>query len=103
MITKEMIRKGYEKKVIELVMSPHGDGVVCQIGSYWYWFYFGGLPAEEAESVQTYRDSVDLDTILSEIYQVLEEMGDDPMDCEYSYYEAVLAEQGDSAIRGSKD
>lgn len=37
MITEKMIREGYAAGVVRVIDSPHGDGVVCQIGGYWFY------------------------------------------------------------------
>lgn len=93
MITKSILRAGYNNGLVRIVDSPNGDGAVCQIGD--GWFYFGG---EEAESVSAadYVDNVPIDDILSEIHIVLTEffeIGEEFAD-EYAYYESYLLEQG---------
>lgn len=93
-ITKDMIKAGIKARVIRLVKSPNGDGVVCKIGD--NWFYFGGLEAENAATVQEYQKNVPMDTIIADIYTVLKEFkeyGDELLD-EYLYYVAYLEECG---------
>lgn len=92
MITKEILTRGYKDGVVKLEESPNEDGVVCRIGE--YWFYFGGSEAEECMTVEEYNASIPTETIIDEIYQVL----DDFANCceiygdEYNYYEAYLNE-----------
>ena len=95
MITREMVAKGLKTKVISLIMSPIGDGVVCKIGD--TWFYFGGMTAEEYNSVETYKEEIPHDTIISEIYEALESFRTCPWSMfreEYQYYMQVLKEHG---------
>lgn len=95
LITKEMIVGGYKQCLINLIKSPNGDGIVCKIGD--NWFYFGGLTAEEYDSVQEYKARVSESDIISEIYDVLCEFTTEFAD-EYLYYYYYLKEnlkQGD--------
>ena len=50
MITLEQITAGMEHGDIAVVDSPNGDGAVCQIGE--YTFYFGGQEAEDMTAVE---------------------------------------------------
>ena len=69
--------------------------MVCQIGG--YWFYFGGTTAEKYSLPEKYEEAVPKETIIQEIYDVLEdfkeskEYGNEYAD-EYAYYEAILTE-----------
>ena len=91
MITKNMIHMGYTQGVVQLVISPNDDGVVCQIGD--GWFYFGGYTAEEYDSVEAYKRNTTTETIISEIYVVLNELSyESEFKDEYDYYEAYLRE-----------
>ena len=91
MITKNMIHMGYTQGVVQLVISPNNDGVVCQIGD--GWFYFGGCTAEEYDSVEAYKRDTTTETIISEIYVVLNEFSyESEFKDEYDYYEAYLRE-----------
>ena len=97
MITEAMIREGYAAGIVRVIDSPHGDGAVCQIGDYWFYFWNSQdfSPAEENVEISaeelTSRYSVD--TIIHEIWAGLErckrelEFAD-----EYDYYECVLKE-----------
>ena len=79
--------------IIRLIESPHGDGVVCAIGD--FWFYFGGLAAE-GSTPEEYRQNTPKDTIIREIYDVLWDFsatGDEFLD-EYGYYSLYLQEHG---------
>jgi hypothetical protein len=80
-----------------VIDSPHGDGAVCQIGDYWFYFWNSQdfSPAEEnAEiSAEELTSRYSVDTIIHEIWAGLErckrelEFAD-----EYDYYECVLKE-----------
>lgn len=91
MITIEMVKKGYEKGIIQIVKSPHKDGVVCQIGE--FWFYFGGLTAEEYSLPDKYKKAIPKETIIQEIYDLLNSFSKQKefID-EYNYYESILIE-----------
>lgn len=93
MITKELIRKGIESKVIRLEADPHGcngRGTVCAIGE--YWFYFGGETAEEL-TPDEYQENVPMEEIVDEIFDVLEEFRKtDDFAGEYGYYLSMLFE-----------
>lgn len=91
MITKNMIHMGYTQGVVQLVVSPNNDGIVCQIGD--GWFYFGGCTAEEYASVEAYKRDIATETIIDEIYSVIDEFGrESEFKDEYDYYEAYLRE-----------
>lgn len=88
MITKSMLKEGYHRALVELIESPDGDGVVCQIGK--MWFYFGGHKAEEM-TVEEYKRDIPEDAIVDEIFNVLNQFEVDPASrSEYDYYEAFL-------------
>lgn len=94
MITKELIRKGIELKVIQFESDPggiDGRGTVCTIGE--YWFYFGGLTAEEL-TPDEYQENVPVEEIVDEIYDVLEVFRTTPwLETEYEYYQCFLNEK----------
>lgn len=98
MITREMIKAGYEAGLVNLICSPHDDDVVCAIGN--NWFYFGGPTAEEFPSVEEYKNAIPTDDIVSEIFSVLEEdFKDSPeFNDEYLYYESFLRERLPAAL-----
>lgn len=91
LITKEMIRQGSQTNVIRLEADPNGSdgrGTVCTIGD--YWFYFGGLLAEEL-TPDEYRENVPMEEIIDEIYRVLDDFrGRSEFEDEYNYYLSVL-------------
>lgn len=89
LITKEMIKKGYNQNLIKLILSPHNDGIVCQIGD--NWFYFGGQTAEEFDDVEEYKSVMLTSDIIKDIYEVLKEFKTEFED-EYLYYYAYLKE-----------
>lgn len=98
MITREMIKTGYETGLVNLIVSPHGDGIACAIGD--NWFYFGGATAEEFPSVEEYKNAIPVDDIVSEIFSVLDEdFKDSPeFEDEYLYYESFLRERIPAAL-----
>ena len=103
MITKQMIKDGYNKGFITLIKSPNSDGIACQIGD--IWFYFGGLTAEECKTVEEYKASVDTKTILDEIYSVLNDFKNsgEELEDEYLYYEYYLKEKGIKEMKNVKE
>ena len=93
-ITKELIRKGIESKVIRFESDPDGidgRGTVCAIGE--YWFYFGGLTAEEL-TPDEYQENVPMEEIIDEVFDVLEDFRNtDGFEDEYEYYQCFLNEK----------
>lgn len=103
-ITKELILKGIQCGVIELITDPNMEsGTVAKIGE--YWFYFGGITAEE-ESPEEYRKHVPDEDIARKILEALEGIRDDlGDDAEYGYYASVLREsipEDGSTDKGSR-
>lgn len=93
MITKKMVEDAYRDDVIELILSPNGDGVAAKIGD--GWFYFGGMTAEEYDNVDLFRKEIPEKTILTDIYETLENFTEWEELCdEYGYYNAILEEKG---------
>ena len=93
MITRKMVKDGYENGDIQLIKSPHNDGIVCRIGES-YWFYFGGVTASDYDDVEKYKMDIPKKTILNEIYEVLRDFLHDPgLVDEYRYYEYYLKEK----------
>lgn len=94
MITKELIRKGIESKVIRFESDPDGIdglGTVCVIGE--YWFYFGGLTAEEL-TPDEYQENVPMEEIIDEIFDALEGFRKfNDFKGEYEYYQCLLNEK----------
>ena len=88
MITKELLKESYNAGIVKLVEDPNGHGTVCRIGQ--YWFYFGGLTAEE-NSPEAYIRDVPEEDILREIWETLNEFAQD-FPTEYQYYESFLNE-----------
>lgn len=88
-ITKEMLETGYDRGIVKLIISPNDDGVVCQIGE--YWFYFSSPIGCDVESVEEYLSAVTKEEMIDEIYDSLDEFQYMPeMMNEYAYYEACL-------------
>ena len=71
--TREMIEKGFEQGLINLILSPYDDGIVCKIGNGTNsnWFYFDGVNAEGYNSVKKYTEDIPHDDIVSEIVTTL--------------------------------
>lgn len=94
MITEKLIRDGIRAKLVEFVVDPNMEsGTVCRIGD--SWFYFGGLTAEEL-SPEEYIANVPMEDIVREIYETLDAFnGDEELQDEYDYYEAVLVYRND--------
>ena len=93
MITLNMIKEGYEKGIVKIIMSPHDDGVVCSIGD--NWFYFGGMTAEECKTTEEYTTNVPQEDIVREIFDVLDDFRiQDEFEDEYHYYMFYLQEHG---------
>ncbi len=89
MIRKELIARGYKQGTITLKTDPNMEsGTVAAIGD--YWFYFGGLTAEEM-SPEEYRKNIPEDDIIREIWDVLNDFRTENPD-EYAYYENFLME-----------
>lgn len=88
-ITKDMIIRGYNQLLINLILSPHDDGIACQIGD--NWFYFGGSTAEAFDDVCKYKEEINEADIITEIYDVLCEFKTEFAD-EYLYYYYYLME-----------
>ena len=90
MITKQMISQGLKEGCVNLIVDPNmQSGTVCKIGE--YWFYFGGLTAEELEPDE-YEKEIPHEDLVDNIADVLEAFREDYAD-EYNYYEAYLQEK----------
>lgn len=90
-ITKEMIQKGLEQKVIVLAVDPNlFCGTVCAIGE--NWFYFGGMVAEESDA-EEYLRNTPIEDIVNEIFTALDDFKtDEDSRTEYAYYAHYLKE-----------
>ena len=89
LITKDMIKRGYNQGIIKLITSPNANGIVCQIGD--NWFYFGGSTAEEYNDVEEYKNAIPTSNIIKDIYEVLKDFKT-AFEDEYLYYYAYLKE-----------
>ena len=92
MITKEMIKNGFEKEIISIENDYAGClGICCRIGD--NAFYFLGN-REEPSTKEEYWKMYTLDTTISMIFEILksdESAEDNGLDFEeLAYYEAVL-------------
>ncbi len=94
-ITKSMLRKGYNDGLVRLVVDPSstdGKGTVAQIGGFdkENYFFFGGITAEEM-TPEEYKKNIPQEDILSEIMFVLDDFYDtDGFREEYDLYYSVL-------------
>ena len=85
-----MISQGLKEGCVNLIVDPNmQSGTVCKIGE--YWFYFGGLTAEELEPDE-YEKEIPHEDLVDNIADVLEAFREDYAD-EYNYYEAYLQEK----------
>ena len=93
-IDKNSIVNGIRNGSIELVKSPHGDGVVCNIGD--YWFYFGGREAEFYGDPDQYMKDMGLDKVVNQIFEALEDLKEGKTEKDYAdewwYYYYFLKE-----------
>ena len=69
-ITRQMIERAYEERLMRIIDSPHDDGAACKIGE--YWFYFGGETAEEMTASE-YVANVPKEDIINEIKTTLDD------------------------------
>lgn len=90
-ITLDAVHDAYRKGIARLVESPNEDGVVCQIGD--YWFCFGGQTAEGA-TVDSYKADIPENDIVREIYDAVTDIGKNLDADEYNYYATILKEGG---------
>lgn len=88
-ISKEQVARAYRNGTITLKVDPNMEaGTVAAIGE--YWFYFGGIKAEEMNP-EAYKEDVPEADIVSGIYDALDDFRFEGED-EYAYYASVLAE-----------
>lgn len=101
-ISRAMVRNGIKNGLIRFVLDPNlKKGTVCQIGD--YWFYHGGLTAEE-ESPDEYIRNTPLEVQVKEVYDTLDAFyKDEGSTDEYKYYEVFLSENlsqvGDESLK----
>lgn len=92
MITKEMIRKGFENNIISIEDAYGGCiDICCRIGD--NAFYFGGTEIENI-TTEEYWKSCTLDTTIDMLYEILKDVEsaeDNGLDIgEWEYYRAIL-------------
>lgn len=81
----KFIVTGIEKGVISFINEY---GTVCSIGD--YWFYFGGMTAEEM-TPDEYIEAIPMEDIVNDVYSTLEDFRNNvDFRDEYNYYEAYL-------------
>ena len=83
-ITKDMVIKGYNQGLINLILSPNGDGIACSIGD--NWFYFGGSMAEAYDNIEEYKSAMLTSDIITEIYETLKHFDETDEDEQLYYY-----------------
>lgn len=88
MFTKDLIEKGFKQGLINLIMSPNGDGVACKIGNDTLpnWFCFGGLTAEECNTVEQFQKIVPQEDIIQEITETSNDFHQVDEDEQLFYY-----------------
>lgn len=91
-IDTKILADAYHRGLVKLTKSPNGDGIVCTIGS--HWFYFTEARAGDYKNVSRYKQDVPKARILRSILDTLDEfrMHEEFMD-EYTYYAAYLLER----------
>ena len=89
-ISIDMIMRGIQTGVVQFITDPNmGYGTVCKIGD--YWFYFGGITAEEMEPDE-YVKKFSVEKIAGIVFRVFEEWrASGFFTDEYRYCFAVLA------------
>lgn len=96
---KDLIDLGYEQGLVKLIVSPHEDGIVCQISD--IWFYFGGETAEGYSSVEDFKKDIPKESFLTDIYTTLKNFEKcEHLKDEYLYYVAYIKDylQYDSTL-----
>lgn len=86
--TKDLIEKGFKQGLINLILSPNGDGVACKIGNgiLSNWFYFGGFTAEKCNTVEQFQKKVPQEDIIREITDTLNDFHQVDEDEQLFYY-----------------
>lgn len=89
--TESMIVRGFEQGLINLIISPNGDGVACKIGDgiLSNWFYFGGLTAAECNTVEQFQKIVPQEDIIRAITETLNNFYQVDEDEQLFYYYAL--------------
>lgn len=89
MITKKKIEDGIREGLVTFEVDLNMEcGTVCRIGD--WWFYFGGLSAEEMKPSE-YIACTPQEDIVREIFDALDEFrNDEELRDEYDYYDHVL-------------
>ena len=92
MITKEMIRKGFERNIISIENEYLGCiNICCRIGN--NAFYFVGMEDEDL-TVEEYWKSYTMDMTIDMLYEILKDVEsaeDNGLDKgEWEYYRAIL-------------
>lgn len=91
-ITRQMIADGIQDGKVLFITDPNTEsGTVCKIGD--YWFYFGGLEAEE-QSPTEYLCNTGLHDVISEVYDTLVAFESTPeLADEWNYYHSILSKR----------
>lgn len=89
-LTKEMVREGYKKRLISVILSPNDDGIACKIGDNWFLFD----TESEYETVREYTRAVSKEMIIEKIWETINDFRTacDELKDEYMYYFYFLCE-----------
>lgn len=94
-ITREMVREGYEKGVIKVVDNAEYlgcDSICCQIDD--CAFYFDTLNTDNFETAEDYIKNTGIDGTIDAIYETLTDCIKEEFEDEYEYYYLVLQIHG---------
>ena len=103
MITKEDVKRGYEKGVVVFMNGAafHGDGIVCCIGHRGWnynWFYFAGHEGDDYTGPVTFVNDIGIDNVLDWVTDALNESIREVDEDEYAFYEDVLNEYKEETL-----
>lgn len=88
MIDKSLISKGISNGIIQFVMAPNAEDVVCQIGE--YWFYFNDKKSLRT-NLNNYTNRINIRSIVNHLSETFDEFfEDESYDDDYYYCECVL-------------
>jgi hypothetical protein len=95
-IDPALINNGLNAGLVKLIDCPDGDGPVCQIGEYWFYFNTDGHAEKNDGTWMTpeeYKASISPEELVCRICEALSEMLEENMEAEALYYQAYLREE----------